>query len=249
MYKDKSKRKCKRNNHSRHDIEEKSDSTKQNKRKNSEESTSGAFTQRKLLNPRGGGRKEERSDYSGARATRVSSLLPFVERAKSFIEKITSTLELYATRSCRNVGSFNSSFQRDEKNNSRRFPNYGRRAIERPETAEKNRGRSGEKDPQSEDYRVTPMTMSTSVTPKPARGRGPADGRAFFERLWRGNFFLDRQRVFRRSRKRKLMERKKTNGKKRQTAQNSTKQHCCCCQRIQLHLLAGRRNSVRSVVR
>lgn len=87
--------------------------------------------------------------------------------------------------------------------------------------------------------------MSVTITPlKPARGRGPADGRAFFETLWRGNFFLDRQKVMKRSRKRKLQT---ANGKKR--AQLQMRQHCCCCQRIQLHLLAGRRSNMRSVVR
>lgn len=78
--------------------------------------------------------------------------------------------------------------------------------------------------------------------PKTARGRGPPDGRAFFERLWRGNFFLDRQKVMKRSRKRKLNT---TNGKKK--IQNN--RHCCCCQRIQLHLLAGKTTSIKSVVR
>lgn len=80
---------------------------------------------------------------------------------------------------------------------------------------------------------------------KPARGRGPADGRAFFERLWRGNFFLDRQKVFKRSRKRKIQQQLAKCKKRRQIPI----QHCCCCQRIQLHLLAGRRSNVRSVVR
>ena len=96
---------------------------------------------------------------------------------------------------------------------------------------------------------VKHMTMATFLSSKSPRGRGPADGRAFFERLWRGNFFLDRQRVFKRSRKRKLQT--GNNGKKKQqgTGHIATRQHCCCCQRIQLHLLAGRRNSVRSVVR
>ena len=84
--------------------------------------------------------------------------------------------------------------------------------------------------------------MATIPGVKAARGRGPADGRAFFERLWRGNYFLDRQKVFKRPRKRKVPA--KHAGKKIQG-----KQHCCCCQRIQLHLLAGRRNNIRSVVR
>lgn len=91
------------------------------------------------------------------------------------------------------------------------------------------------------------MSTTTPIptpTQKVARGRGPADGRAFFETLWRGNFFLDRQKVFKRGRKRKLQA---LNEKKR--AQLQMRQHCCCCQRIQLHLLAGRGNNVRSVVR
>lgn len=88
------------------------------------------------------------------------------------------------------------------------------------------------------------MTMAaTNAVVKTARGRGPADGRAFFERLWRGNFFLDRQKVCKRSRKRKVQA--KNAGRKK----GQNKQHCCCCQRIQLHLLAGRRNNIRSVVR
>lgn len=95
-------------------------------------------------------------------------------------------------------------------------------------------------------FRLTRMTMTTSLAAKPARGRGPPDGRAFFERLWRGNFLLDRQRVFKRSRKRKLQ----ASAGGRKISQASIKQqHCCCCQRIQFHLLAGRRNNLRSVVR
>ncbi|KMQ95187.1 serine arginine repetitive matrix protein 2 isoform x2 [Lasius niger] len=106
------------------------------------------------------------------------------------------------------------------------------------------------------------MTMSATVSPaKPARGRGPADGRAFFETLWRGgNFLLDRQKVqLRRSRKRRLHHAAANNGGKRKHQQQQQqqqqqllqmqRQHCCCCQRIQLHLLAGRRSNVRSVVR
>ncbi|KAK0092530.1 hypothetical protein PV326_001214 [Microctonus aethiopoides] len=77
------------------------------------------------------------------------------------------------------------------------------------------------------------------------RGRGPIDGRAFFERLWQGNIFLDRQKVFRRSRKRKLHT---VNSKKR-IQETQSNQHCCCCQRIQLHLLASRQSSLRSVIR
>lgn len=96
------------------------------------------------------------------------------------------------------------------------------------------------------------MTMSATVSPmKPARGRGPADGRAFFETLWRGgNFLLDRQKVLKRSRRRKLHA-AANNGKKKQQQQllQLQRQHCCCCQRIQLHLLAGRRSNMRSVVR
>ncbi|EFN88337.1 hypothetical protein EAI_02470 [Harpegnathos saltator] len=98
------------------------------------------------------------------------------------------------------------------------------------------------------------MTMSTTMpAAKPARGRGPADGRAFFETLWRGNFLLDRQKMLKRSRKRKLHA--AANGKRQQRAQQQQqqqqlqmRQHCCCCQRIQLHLLAGRRSNMRSVV-
>ena len=84
---------------------------------------------------------------------------------------------------------------------------------------------------------------TTTPGMKTARGRGPADGRAFFERLWRGNFFLDRQKVFKRSRKRKVQA--KHAGKRNK----QIKHHCCCCQRIQLHLLAGRKSNIRSVVR
>ena len=94
--------------------------------------------------------------------------------------------------------------------------------------------------------------MSATVSPaKPARGRGPADGRAFFETLWRGgNFLLDRQKVLKRSRKRKLHY-AANNGKRKQQQQllQMQRQHCCCCQRIQLHLLAERRSNMRSVVR
>lgn len=99
------------------------------------------------------------------------------------------------------------------------------------------------------------MTMSSPFPIKTARGRGPADGRAFFERLWRGNFFLDRQKTLKRSRRRKLKAAKKitANRKAQNQQQQQGKQHCCCCQRtlrdIQLHLLAERRNSVRSVIR
>ncbi|CAD6206853.1 GSCOCG00010103001-RA-CDS [Cotesia congregata] len=94
---------------------------------------------------------------------------------------------------------------------------------------------------------MSDLSMTMSLAPKIPRGRGPVDGRAFFERLWRGNFFLDRQKAFKRTRKRKLQT---ANGKKRIQQQLQAKQqHCCCCQRIQFHLLAGRRNSMRSVVR
>lgn len=98
------------------------------------------------------------------------------------------------------------------------------------------------------------MAMSAMVPPaKPARGRGPADGRAFFETLWRGgNFLLDRQKVLKRSRKRKLHYAAANNGGKRKQQQQllqMQRQHCCCCQRIQLHLLAERRSNIRSVVR
>ena len=91
--------------------------------------------------------------------------------------------------------------------------------------------------------------MSATVSPaKPARGRGPADGRAFFETLWRGgNFLLDRQKGLKRSRKRKLYH-AANNGRRKQQLQMQ-RQHCCCCQRIQLHLFAGRRSNMRSVVR
>lgn len=104
----------------------------------------------------------------------------------------------------------------------------------------------------SVSFRFRGMTMSTTVpAAKPARGRGPADGRAFFETLWRGNFLLDRQKMLKRSRKRKLHA--AANGKRQQRAQQQQllqmRQHCCCCQRIQLHLLAGRRSNMRSVVR
>lgn len=99
--------------------------------------------------------------------------------------------------------------------------------------------------------------MSATMSPaKPARGRGPADGRAFFETLWRGgNFLLDRQKVLKRSRKRKLYYAAANNGGKRKQQQQQQqllqmqRQHCCCCQRIQLHLLAERRSNMRSVVR
>lgn len=98
--------------------------------------------------------------------------------------------------------------------------------------------------------------MSATVSPaKPARGRGPADGRVFFETLWRGgNFLLDRQKVLKRSRKRKLHYIAANNGGKRKQQQQQQllqmqRQHCCCCQRIQLHLLAERRSNMRSVVR
>lgn len=93
--------------------------------------------------------------------------------------------------------------------------------------------------------------MSTVSPAKPARGRGPADGRAFFETLWRGgNFLLDRQKVLKRSRKRKLHYAAANNGKrKQQQLLQMQRQHCCCCQRIQLHLLAERRSNMRSVVR
>lgn len=89
------------------------------------------------------------------------------------------------------------------------------------------------------------MTMSTLISTKSPRGRGPTDGSAFFERLWRGNFFLDRQKIVKRTRKRKLNIK---NGNKRFN-KTKFKQHCCCCQQIQLHLLAPRETNIKSVIR